>query len=529
MNHEPDYVIVGAGSAGSVIAARLTEDADTTVILLEAGPDYRVAEAPPSIRSVSPMQVLTSSDNSAYRWDDLKSHRTNTQTPMTLMRGRGVGGSSSVNGMLAVRPEPGDLDAWQASGCAGWGWAEMLPWLNHIENDRDFGDADYHGDSGPFPVWRPPLDGWSDVDLATRVAMLDLGHPWAQDHNAPGSTGVSPYAANIDFSTNPAGERVSTNSAYLEGTRDRPNLEIVGDALVDRIVIEDGRAVGVTYIHEGVEKALGAANVLLCAGAPHSPATLLRSGVGPVEHLTSLDIAVTHDLPGVGEAVADHPGFGIQLLFEQGAIRTAPNGRHLCCFARWSSGMSGTGLNDMALIASCNPTPLRDGRITSQILVAVWQAYSQGTIRLRDPSPNIQPMVHEAMLSDPRDLLRMRDGFRHLVEIVSHHEVESLGGQRAYGRFSQPLDGPVADLAKLTDNEVDALLLEGVYDTQHIVGGNRMGSPDDPLAVVDPDCRVIGIDGLRVVDGSVFPTCPRANTHFITLALAERMAARLRS
>jgi 5-(hydroxymethyl)furfural/furfural oxidase len=522
-----DFVIIGGGSAGCVLAARLSQDPSVTVMLIEAGPDHRAANAPASIQSVSPIQVLNSSDDAAYRWDDLDAARTDGQEATNLLRGRGVGGSSAVNGMLAVRPEPGDLDGWAAAGCLGWDWDSMLPWFNRIERDLDFGDESFHGDSGPFPVWRPTLDGWSDVDLATREAMIRLGHPWTLDHNAPNSTGVSPYAANIDHTRDPAGERVSANTAYLEAARDRPNLTIITNALVDRIVLEGTTAAGATYTIDGSPFAVEGGEVLLCAGAPHSPALLLRSGIGPATELGEVDVASLIDRPGVGKAVADHPAFGIQLWLDPDTASPAPNGRHTCCFARWSSGVAGAGRNDMALIAGSHPRPNRNGLLLGHLQVTLWQPFSVGTIQLASTNPNVQPIVNEAMLSDQRDLVRLRGGFLHLLEIAQDPALEALGGTRSYGRKGTPVAVGFEALTALAPSEIDELLITEAHDTQHIVGGSRMGDPADPLAVVDPDCRVIGVDRLRVIDASVFPSCPRANTHFTTLALAERMAARL--
>lgn len=517
-----DHVIVGAGSAGCVLAARLTEDPDVSVLVLEAGPDYRAADAPAAVKAISPMTVLNSSDTAVYRWDELDSARTAAQEPINLMRGRGTGGSSAVNGMLAVRPEPDDLDAWAAKGCHGWGWDEMLPWFNAIERDMDFGDRPYHGDEGPFPVWRPPLDGWGDVELAVKDALLDLGYPWCEDHNAPGSTGVGPYAANVEN-----GERVSTSTAYLEVARDRPNLTVWGDCTVDRVLITDGVAEGVLFRRDGEEQFVECPSVILAAGSPFSPAIMLRSGIGPADDLRALGIEALLDRPAVGLAIGDHPAFNVMVSSEPDELRTSSNGRHINCFARYTSGLEGGGHNDMAILSGANPEAQPSGRYRSTMVVALWQPFSSGELRLTSTDPSAMPAIDELMLSDPRDLVRLRDGFRRLCDVMQHPVVAALPGRLRYGVAGHPIDD-VQQLAELGDDAVDEILLANAYDTQHIVGGCRMGDPADAEAVVDPDCRVIGVDGLRVIDGSVFPTCPRANTHFTVLALTERMASRLR-
>jgi choline dehydrogenase len=510
-----DVIVVGAGSAGAPAAAHLSADPACRVLLLEAGRDWRAAEAPAAMRSANILPFMNDPAHQAeWQWPQLMSRRTRAQAPKFYWRGKALGGSSAVNAQIAIRGVADAFDEWAEAGCEGWSADAVLPLMDAFEDDPAQGRV-----GGPIPVYRAPEAMWGPVDRGLRDAALALGYPWNPDLNARTGEGVSCYPYNSRD-----GRRISTNEAFLEPARGRANLEIVGGALVDRVLIADGRASGVrVHLADRGWVEFHGREILLCAGAVHSPAILLRSGLGPAAALRALGIAVARDMPEVGRNFMDHPSLRATIALRPEHVSRDPDQRHTNCCVTYTSGLAGGGRRDMIMIGF-NHRALGQGGMpaeTGGIGALLYNAFSRGSVQLASPDPALDPVVEENMLDDPRDVLRMRDAVRRLAVLTAHPALAGIAERITLHETTLGFDA----VAKLPENDLDALMLDQAADGQHAAGTCRMTAYEEPRGVVDPDLRVKGIAGLRVADASIMPGDCRANTHF-TCVMIGTMAAR---
>ena len=457
-----DVVIVGGGSAGCVLAARLTEDAARSVLLLEAGPDYPAADIPP--------ELLDGRHGPSIASHDWALHGTVSGRRMELPRGRVIGGCSATNAGFALRGAPADYDGW---GVTGWSFADVLPSFVALERDLDFGGAAYHGASGPVPIRRYRGAEQSAVAAAAADSLAAAGLPLVADHNAPGAVGVAAAPVNVLD-----GRRMSTALTYLEPARARRNLTVRGGSQVEQIRLEGGRAVGVRLVGGEV---ITAADVIVSAGTYHSPGLLHASGV---------------HLPGVGANLIDHPAVSIDLPYFGPTDDTAQF--QLVATLHSSANNTATGAPDLQiLVGGPFPPAATGGPAVFFIGAALLKPRSRGRV---DHTIDLNYFDH------PDDLPRLVEAIDRVGAAVAGTAIQTLTqGQRLTPR--------------LAGTELNDWIPAHTWSYHHPVGTCALGT------VVDAQCRVHGVDGLSVVDASVMPDIPSANTNIPTIMIAERVAA----
>src|ERR1051325_8413156 len=556
-----DYLILGGGSSGCVLAARLSENPRANVLLVEAGKDVTAETAPPDVLASYPGRAYFNPD---FTWPGLTVLLGNASTndPDSRRRARYeqariLGGGSSINGLIANRGAPSDYDGWEELGATDWNFASVLPYFRKLERDLNF-SGEYHGKDGPITIRRYPVEDWAGFVKIVADVLGKRGLPIVPDQNGRWEDGVMPVPTSIDEND----RRVSCAMAYLTPeVRRRRNLTIRTETYVRRILFTGARATGAEIASPRKTEMVEARELVLTCGSIHSPAVLMRSGIGAPHELAKHGVGVVAPLPGVGRNLIEHPSISVSCyLHHDGRLHNLER-HHTQAQVRFSSKLPGIPAGDMCLAVLARSGWHALGRGVGSLYFFVNKAYSQGHVTLRSADPRDEPLVDFRMLSDRRDLARMRNAFRFVAEIAASPELDGVRSKIFPPNYSDRVRGvsvpglrnafqmsvlagmlgalpmlrswlidtlvtsgvTLADVLA-DDDTLDAYLQRSVAGVWHPVGSCRMGREDDPLAVTMPTGRVRGVAGLRVCDASVMPSIPCANTNISTIMVAERMA-----
>jgi 5-(hydroxymethyl)furfural/furfural oxidase len=469
-----------------------------------------------------------------------------------------VGGGSSINGQMANRGAPTDYNEWHDRGATGWTWENVLPYFRKLERDLDF-DNEWHGQDGPIPVRRVPEKHWPGHAKAIAKAFDRAGYKRLEDQNGFFEDGYFPITI-----SNENERRASAAMGYLNAeVRQRPNLTISTETQVTELIFEDLKCVGVKALVKGRPQEFRAKEIILSSGAIHSPAHLMRAGIGPAAHLRDLGIPVRHALAGVGQRLMDHPSIALAAFLKPGArVNNQHSRRHLYLGLRYSSGIGGAPPGDMFVVGATKTSWHAVGEQIGTFLMFVNKTYSEtGQVRLQSRNASDEPEVDFNLLSDRRDLERLADGIRRMAplyndpalrdavanpfpasysdkvrqvgEITTRNKVLTsimatlLDGPGFFRKFlieKLIMEGFTIDGVQNDEDEAEAFIRKAAVGVWHASCTCRMGARDDPMAVTDPHGRVRGVGGLRVVDASLFPVVPCANTNFPTIMTAEKIA-----
>ncbi|MEC7489258.1 MAG: GMC family oxidoreductase N-terminal domain-containing protein [Pseudomonadota bacterium] len=557
-----DYVILGGGSAGCVMANRLSASGKNHVLLVEAGEDYPPGNEPRDMLDSYPMGA---SFNPAYHWRGLQvrlghvpSNAVDSVVPRFMEQARVIGGGSSINAQMANRGAPMDYDEWSKLGARGWNWENVLPYFRKLESDQDIQD-EFHGNEGPVSIRRVPESNWPGFAKTVAAVLTDTGLKALTDQNGLFEDGW--FACTI---SNKDETRVSAAMGYLDfDARNRENLHILSETTAEKLLFSGNTVTGAMVKGKSGQLTLSGERFIVSAGALHTPVLLMRSGIGRADHLKNFGIPVVADRPGVGENLNEHPTIAVSAYLASDARLSDETGtrRHAQIGFRYSSGLDQCAPGDMYVSVTAKSAWHAVGVRLGSFLMWCNKPYSRGRVQLAGKDPSAEPDVDFSLLKDRRDYERLADGVRRMAGYFSHpllngisrdafpscysERVRKIGAVNTKNRIltsilAAIMDGPGplrraaikgfitkgCTLSQLLADEkaMEDYIRDGVTGCWHPSGTAKMGASDDVMAVTSPFGEVYGVNGLTVCDASIFPCVPRANTNIPTIMCAEKVA-----